>query len=387
LIGFEIALVFPVAIGAMLMLQTVNNLVAVDIGYRTDHVLTATVKLSATTCAEFEQCNAAFEDILNRLRALPGVESVAVGGARPFGNPMVLPVTTDEVWDPAQGSKALPSMFQIVTADYFRTLGLTLRTGRTFGANDTRLSPKVAVVNSSFARRMFGDESPIGKRFNLSPANRPGWIEVIGEVADTRDIALSRSPMPGIYVPLSQADLVPRTVLLIRTSGDPMALASLMSGQVHAVDKGAPVTEIDSLDNVRARQTSEPQFQAILLTVFAGLGVVLAVIGIYGLISYATSDRVQEFGIRLALGAKRSDIFRLVIVESFSTIGWGLTFGIGGAVGLSRALRGQLYEVSSIDPITFVLVAVLITLASLLAYFLPARRATRVDPLMALRHE
>jgi len=386
LIGFEIALVVPVAIGAALMLRSVGNLLAVDVGYRTDHVLAATVRLSSSTCANSAACAHAYDEIVGRLQGLPNVESAALSSTRPFGNPLVLRITTEKVWDPRQGHFLIPE-FHIVTPEYFRILGIPLLEGRVMTKADDARGIPIAVINTTLAKSLFGNQSAVGRSFSLAPSNRPGWIQVVGVVADTRNMALTKPPMPAFYLPLAQSKIVPRTVLLVRTTADPSVMAPLITAQIRAVDKNAPITAFETLDNIRAQQTSEPRFQASILMAFAGLGLVLAVVGIYGLISYTTSDRFKEFGIRLALGAKQSDIFRLVVGESMSTLGWGLTFGIGAAIGFSRLLRGQLYEVSVNDPFTFVLVPVLVIIAALIGYVLPARRATRTDPLVALRYD
>ena len=385
LIGLEIALAVPVTIGAVLMLRSVGNLQAVDVGYRTDHTLAATVRLSASTCAKFAACTQAFDQILESLHGLPGVESAALTSTRPFASPLTFRVTTDQAWEPRRGQAVLTD-FHIVTPEYFRILGVPMLEGRPIGSSDVAGAMRVAVVNQALAKSLFGDRPAIGQQFSLAPSNLPHWVQVVGVVADTRTAELTKPATPAFYLPLPQANLVPRTVLLIRTTMDPLALAPLVTARIRAVDKNAPITAIETLDDLKAQQIAQPRFQAAILSGFAGLGVALAVVGIYGLISYATSARFAEFGVRRALGAGGSDIFRLVIAESLSTLGWGLTFGIGGAIAVSRLLRGQLYEVSAGDPVTFVLVPIAILIAALIGYALPAWRATVADPLATLRH-
>jgi putative ABC transport system permease protein len=386
LIGLEIALVFPTVIAAVLMLRTVANLTRVEVGFDTTHVLAVTTRLSSTTCSKFDACTAAIDQILDRLRGLPGVDAVSISGTRPFAGAMALPVTTEKAWDAAHPGGSVVAEYQIVTRDYFRTLSVPIRTGRGFTDADVKGAPLVAVVNQTFAKRLFGGPA-VGRVFSLAPAGKSVWLQIVGEVPDVRDLSLTKEAQPTFFVPLAQANLVPRTVVLLRAKGTPLALAAPVADQIHAVDANAPITSVDTLDSILAQQVAEPRFQAFLLALFAGVGVVLAVLGVYGLISYATSDRLQEFGIRLALGAQPRDILRLVMIESVSTLAWGLTFGMAAAVGLSQYIRSQLYDVSSTDPRTFVGVAVMLTLAALSAYFVPARKATRVDPLIALRYE
>lgn len=385
LIGVQIAIVFPLAVGSLLLVRTLGNLTTVDLGYQKTGVVTASLKFTATACAKFDACNVAVTDVLERLRALPGVQSVALAGSRPLSMTVSLPIVFGREWD-RNTSQPQQVQYQIITPDYFQTLGIPLRNGRGFQATDIGGAPMVAIVNETLARTALGNEA-IGKVINLSPAGRISYFEIVGVAADTRDSALTKLPTPTFYVPFAQSNLIPRTVLLARTSVDPRIVAPLITPAVHAVDPQAPVTSVQTMTDIIEEQVQGPRFQAWLLSAFAGLGLILVLIGIYGLISYATSGRVKEFGIRLALGAKTRDIWRLVVSESLSTLGWSLTFGIIAAGFFARFLRSELFEIEPIDPLTFVLVFVVISVAALCGYFLPAWRAMKVDPLLVIRHE
>lgn len=385
LIGFEIALAFPIAVGAALTVQSVRNMIRVQLGYDTTDVVTANVKLSSTTCAQFDRCIATMESVLNNVRALPGVREASFVSARPFDIPLATQVTRAVNGNPGQPDSAVIPDFQLVTPDYFKTLGIPLLSGRYLVASDGKETPLVAVVNQSLAKALFARSDPVGRTFSVPRTDVP--VEIVGEVSDIRDISLTKVPRPAFYVPYVQFNLIPRTVLLVKTTEALATLAPAMVAQVHAVDPEAPVTAIEGLDQVIAQQRAESGFEAIILAGFAALGVLLTVFGIHGLVSYATSERLREFGIRLAVGARPRDIFRLIVQEGVATILCGLTFGIAAAVAFSQYLRSQLYGISPTDPSVFIGTALMIALAALLGYGLPALRATSVDPLTVLRHD
>lgn len=385
LIGVQIAIVFPLAVGAILMIRTLDNLSRVDLGYQKTAVVSATLKFTATTCAKFDACNVAVSDVLERLRALPGVQAAALSGSRPLSMTVSLPIVFGRDWD-RNRSQPLQVQYQMITPDYFRTLGIPLHSGRIFQTTDVSGAPMVAIVNETLARTALGGQA-IGKVINLAPAGRISFFEIVGVVADTRDSAITKQPTATFYVPFAQSNLIPRTVLLARTSIDPRVVAPSITAAVHAVDPQAPVTSVQTMSEIIEEHVQGPRFQAWLLTGFAGLGLVLVLVGIYGLISYATSSRVKEFGIRLALGAQSRDIWRLVVGESLSTLGWSLTSGLAAAVFFARFLRNELFEIGPADPLTFGVVLVVISVAALCGYFLPAWKAMKVDPLIVMRHE
>jgi len=237
------------------------------------------------------------------------------------------------------------------------------------------------------ARTLFGSSPALGQTFSLAPVGRRVRVEVVGVVGDTRNASLTNAPRPAFYVPYGQFNLIPRTILLVKTSGDVTTLAPVLVAQVRAVDPNAPVTAVEGLDQTMAQQLAGSRFAAAILGGFAVLGILLTVFGIYGLVSYATSERRREFGIRTAVGARPRDIFRVIVQESIATTVWGLTFGMGAAVAFSQYLRSQLYEISPTSPRAFIATALVIAFAAFVGYCVPALRAMRVDPLTVLRHD
>ena len=382
LIAAQIALVFPLVVGSILTLRSLDKLVHIDVGYRRDHILVMSVKLSRSTCATFDACSATITEILDRTRAVGGVEYAAFTGTRPFGMSFATPVTIEG--ESAEPSDRAAIAFQTVTPDYFRTMGISMRGGRPFDDRDGSHAPLVAIVNHAFGRRDF-QGAALGKRFQR--AGRPSWLEVVGEVGDARDVNLSQAPQPTFYIPLAQAEVILQTNLLVRTAGTPLTVAPLVRQQIVMVDKNAPVRDLETMDQVMSDSLADRRFQTLLLTTFAGLAVVLALLGIYGLISYAVSERFHEFGVRMALGAQSRDIMGLVLRDGVSAVGGGLAVGVCAALALTRFLRSLLFDITAADPVSFVSVGVLVMLVVLVAYFLPARRAARVDPLAVLRHQ
>jgi hypothetical protein len=266
-------------------------------------------------------------------------------------------------------------------------MGVTLLAGRRLDAHDTDGSTHVAVINSTFARQYFQDQA-IGKRVSMGPAGRSNdWLTVVGVVADANDRALNAAPMPAFYVPLAQRALILRTTLYVRTSGDPSSIGSAAAAAVSSIDPDAPVTGIDTLDQIVSTTAAEPRFNTTLLGTFAAFGLLVALLGVYGLVAYSVGERLREFGVRRAVGASSIDLMRLVIGEGAWAVGGGLVVGVGLAIAAGRWYRSQLLAISPNDPTTLTGVALLIVAVAVFAYGLPALRATQVDPVVVLRNE
>ncbi len=278
---------------------------------------------------------------------------------------------------------------QTVTPGYFRTLGIARRRGREFTARDNAPgAPPVMTINESLARRLWPDypagENPIGRRIMEGYDKPAGWIEVIGIVADIHEGGLANNTVPEFYLPTALHP--PQTAFLVlRTEGDPLRMANTIRSQVLAVDHDQSLSEIRTMDVVLESTLGQRRMTMLLLGVFAGVALLLAVVGIYGVIAYSVAQQTREVGIRRALGAQRGDILRLVLGKGLGLTLGGVALGIGGAFALTRVIEGLLFQVSPTDPTTFVAIGVLFVLAALAASYIPAQRATRIDPMSALR--
>jgi putative ABC transport system permease protein len=385
LISAQIALALPLVIAAILTVRSLERLVRVDVGFEPTQVLSMYVKMSDVHCAKFSLCIGAIGEIVERVRAIPGVRNVAVAGTRPLSSGLSLPIAAGQDLS-STAQEAVVAEFQIVTPEYFATLGIPLRGGRSFDARDAAGGQLVTIVNESLARLKF-DGAAVGKHLNLAPAGRRVALEIVGVAADVRDVSPRTAAQPTFYVPLAQSNLLPRTSLLVRAATDPLQLASPIRQAIWSVDKNAPVTDVRTLDGVLDDAVASSRFQTGLFFVFGTLAILLAVLGVFGLISYTVSGRMHEFGIRLALGAQSTDIVRLIMVESASAVGWGIALGVVLSLASGRFLQSLLFEIQSTDVATLVLVAVVLGIVGVMTYYLPARRAMRADPLVVLRSE
>jgi putative ABC transport system permease protein len=269
--------------------------------------------------------------------------------------------------------------------DYFRAMRIPLIRGRYFTAQDKLGAPPVAVVNEEFVRRFFPKEDPIGKRIDFS-WDTTGWQEIVGVVGNIHHEGLDSPPVPEMYLPFRQRMPLGMSVV-VRTATDPVAMAQAVRERVFAVDKEQPVSSLQAMDQVVSDSVSPRRLSLILYGSFAGLALVLAMIGIYGVMSYMVTERTHEIGIRMALGAERRDVLRLVVKQGLVLTLIGTVVGVGASFGLTRFLANQLFDVKPTDPATFAAVVTLLIGVALVASFIPARRATKVDPMVALRYE
>jgi putative ABC transport system permease protein len=277
---------------------------------------------------------------------------------------------------------------RLVSGDYFRALGIQLLAGRTFTDTDTSSSQRVAIVDEAFARKYVGNNA-LGSRTSThnDDKDQPIWMEVVGVAGSAHDTEIGRSPTGEIYLPFFQVDYFQEADFVARTSSDPMVMAPALRRSIWSVDKNVPITDLMTMDQVVALSASESRYQAMLLSAFGTLGLILAMVGIYGLISYLVSQRTRELGVRIALGARPQNILRMIISEGMLLVVAGVIIGVAGALALTRFLRSLLFEIKPTDPVTFVGVAISLTLVALAACYIPARRAMRVDPIVALRYE
>jgi len=393
----EVALALLLLVGAVLMIRSLVRLQSIDPGFRTERVLTATVNLPSVTYPEEHQIHAFYDGLLERLASLPGATASAGSGSLPhdIGNYLAFAI---EGRPPVLDGVVQDAVWTNVTPGYFETLGIPLLKGRTFSAMDVPppadgdsdpnapQAPMAAVVSASFARKWFPDEDPIGRRITLGDPTAGPWLTIVGIVADTRNQGLDQEHYPAIYQPFTQATRA-RLTLFLRTGGDPAAQTAPVRAAVHALDKDLPVASLMPLSDHLAESLAARRFNMLLLTLFAAVALVLAAIGIYGVISYGVARRVHEIGVRMALGAQPGDVVRLIARQGLGLTLAGVGAGLLLAFGLTHLLSSLLFGVSATDPLTFALTAGLLALAAAPATLIPARRATRVDPLEALRLE
>lgn len=381
----EVALALLLSVGAGLMLRSFSRLVAVDPGFNPEHLLTMHLWVSPSRYADDPKRAAYFERILSEIRSTPGVRSA--------GSTHFLPLTENvsgSCFGPGDGPPPTPaespdSQFLIVSNGYFSAMGISLQKGRDFSERDNFDAATVAIVNHAFVEKYFRGQDLLGKRLQVCwTFTKPA--EIVGIVADSRQADLQQNPQPTIFLSNSQAPMYFATIV-VRAARDPRAIARAVETAIHRVDPDQAVSDVQSMEAVFSDSVSSPRFEAILLAVFAAIAIALAVIGIYGVVSYSVSQRTNEIGIRMALGARSSDVVGMVLREALILTALALALGLAISLGLSRVLQSLLFEVTPTDPLTLILVACGLLAVSALAAVLPARRAMRVDPMAALRYE
>jgi putative ABC transport system permease protein len=388
LVVIEVALAVILLVGAALTLKSFSRLTHKDPGFRTDHALTAAISLPQAKYNTAEKQSVFFDELLSRLQHLPGVQNAAVMSSPLLGDYLRM---TDISIDgqPAKDSRYEP-FFEMTTIStgYFQTAEIPLLAGRAFNEGDTGKSPGVAIVNKTLARRYWPAGQAIGKRlsYNTDKDGQPDWCEIVGVVDDARDVNLIQPPKAEIYLPVSQ-NLTPGLNFLVRTNGDLNSQERAIRDAVWSIDHDQPVQDMSTLEQAVSRSEAEPKFHTLLLGIFGALGLAITLVGIYGVISYSVSQRTREIGIRMALGAQSRDVLRQILSEGMQLALTGLVIGIMVALALTRVLAALLFEVRATDPASFATVSGLVACVALAACYLPARRATKVDPLVALRYE
>ena len=386
LVVTEVALAMILLAGAGLMLQGFARLGRVEPGFTPENTLVARLSLSPTRYTEVPPQVQFFERLIEETRALPGVVSAAAASAVPLmplgQNLLAFEVEGSEHAKAAEGTFAV---FSSVTPGWFRTLQTPVLQGRDFTTADDVSAPPVVIINEVMARRFWPNGNAVGKRLRATIQSlEPVTYEIVGVVGAIRERNLEEDPEPAIYAPYRQVP--PRALtMVIRTQGDPLMLAGPLQNQVLALDADQPIFQITTLDNVLAAAGARTRFYTALLGLFAAVGLILAAVGIYGVMAYAVSQRSQEMALRVALGARSTDIFGLVIGDGLRLALVGMGLGLLGALALNRLLKSLLYGISASDPLTLILVSALLLLVALLASYLPARRALRIDPLLPLR--
>ncbi len=389
LIVSEVALALVLLVGAGLLVRSFFKLRNVSPGFDPENVLTLNVPLPGTRYKEGARTSAFYQRLIERVKALPGVESV--------GAVSHLPLTGAEELDgfniegrpsPDSGENVQTADFRVVSTDYFRAMKIPLLSGRYFTEQDTADAPGVIVIDETLARRFFPNEDPLGKRIDESGSpNGRGFLTIVGVVAGIKHSSLDAEPKPAMYVSYLQSPWLDMT-LAVRTGGAGAEnLAGAVRQEVWALDKDQPVARVVTLESLFAKAVAPQRFQMMLVGLFAAVALLLSVVGIYGVMAYSVTQRTHEIGIRMALGAQRGDVFKLLMSQGMTQALVGIVIGLAGAFALTRLMSSLLFGVSATDPLTFGGVALLLAAVALLACYVPARRAMKVDPMVALRYE
>ena len=391
LVVLEVALSLVLLISAGLLIKSFFQLMNVKPGLDPEHVLTASIALPPAKYAEVEQQTAFFQQVMEKVRTLPGVDSVAVVNPLPLSNSFIQNILTLLDRPPAAPGERLITNTRFVSPDYLRVMGIPLLKGRTFTEHDGGDRPYVFLVNETFVQRYYPNEDPIGKRIRLSvrpsPDKPDAEGEIVGVVGDVKHQTLDKESGPETYLPYINMGESYMTLVTRTGAGDPSALTSALRVAVQQVDKDQPVFDIMTMNQILARSVATRRFNMLLLGVFAAIALILAAVGIFGVMNYSVTQRTHEIGIRMALGAQAGDVLKMILGQGMILTLIGVVAGLTAAFVLTRVMTGLLYGVSATDPLTFAGVSVLLSIVALIACYIPARRATKVDPMVALRYE
>jgi putative ABC transport system permease protein len=384
LVVAEFALAIVLLVGAGLLVRSWQYVIDVDPGFRPDRVLVMGVSPPATLSVPAQRIDL-YQRVLEEIQSVPGVESAGIIDDLFSDNPREHVLTVER--DDGTASERLRLTRDEVSADFFRTLGTPLRRGRFFSIADRSAAPPVAIVNDAMARRSWPGHDPVGRKLKFGPRDSDGpWLTVVGVVGDMRRQGLEREALPQMFVPLAQSDPPSNMALFIRTSSDdPLSMAGALRAAAHRVEKLAPIFAVAPLEQQFGTYLAQRRFQTSLLIGFSVVALLMAAVGIYGLIQYSIATRTREIGLRLAVGAQAGDIFRMIIGEGLMLSLTGVALGLVGALWLGGAASSLLFGVTASDPLTFGTVSLLLTAVAIAACYFPARRAMSVDPILALR--
>ena len=382
------AVSFLLLIGAGLLINSFLHLRKLDPGYRADHLLTMKVVLSETKYPDKERRAPFFRELIRRVQNLPGVESVAVASNLPLtynGDSMPIGIEGRPI---LRRTKCRMSFCEWSVPAISRPWGFRWCRDAISRIRTNRMLVRVAVITEKTARHFWPGENPIGKRFKpgLVTGDSP-WREVIGVVKDVRQNDFAAEPKMQMYMAHEQVGSFVPNAVVVRTSVDPLSLSSAVRKTVWEMDKDQPVSDIRSMEEIVSTAVARQRFSMLLLGVFASLALVLAAVGIYGVMSYSVAQRTREIGIRMALGAQRSDVLKMAVGQGFKLVLIGVAIGLAAAFVLTRVMASLLFGVSATDPVTFVTISLVLMSVAVLASYIPALRASRIDPMEALRHQ
>jgi putative ABC transport system permease protein len=387
LLVVEVSLALTLLLGAGLLVRSMARLLSINPGFNAENLLTMRFNLRGEDYTTQRRL-AFYDECLDRLGALPGVQSAALTRSLPIDG-------SDWSSSFIAADKPIPPRSELpnaamtpISANYFEVMGMRLLKGRAFTAADTADTPRVTVINETLARRIWPGEDPIGKRLKQGmPESQNPWREVIGVVADVKLNGLESDTPVQAYLPLLQQPGSPSLWLVVRTSGDPLQSVAAVEREIHSIEKDLPVFSIRSMDQLLGNSLAERRLTLTLLVSFAALALLLAAVGVYGVVSHSVRQRTHELGVRMALGAQAGDVLKLIITHGLKLTLIGVVIGLLAAFALTRLMRALLFGVVPADPLTFTVAAVVLPLVALVACWIPARRATKVDPLVALRCE
>ncbi|HMD22306.1 MAG TPA: ABC transporter permease, partial [Alloacidobacterium sp.] len=386
LVVLQVTLSFLLLTGAGLMMRSLYNLLTVDPGFKTQNVLSMAINLNWTKYKNPEAGTEFYRQALERVQSLPSIMEAAVSMSVPLNGDMGSMWSSIQIeGQPVHPGEPVPHAdYRVVSADYFRALGIPELSGRSFTVRDTKQAPGVAIVNDLMARHYWPNQNPIGHRISINGEKTPSWITVVGVISNVHQYGLDKDSVYEVYLPLEQAPLN-AAHLLVRTRGDPDRLTNQIVRIIHEIDPQQPVTDIKTLAQIRESLLGTPRVTAVLLGLFAAVALFITIVGVSGTLALFVAHRTKEIGIRMALGATREAILRHILYRGMAPVLAGMVIGIVAAIFCTRAVAGMLFAVKATDPITFAAIAFVLALVALAACCIPGRRATRIDPMKALR--
>jgi putative ABC transport system permease protein len=382
----EIALSLVLLVGAGLMVKSLFRLQSVNPGFDADNVLTMRVILPGRKYSEEAQRIAFFKQAIERIETLPGVKAAGAVSFLPFtGLGAATSFTIEGRPEPGPGQKLVTEV-RVADENYFRAMTIPTISGRTFNPEEETEKRRVVVINETLARKYFSGEDPIGKRLTVNMTDSPVPTEIIGVVGDVKHMSLDSETKPMVYWPHPELAYSGMTIV-VRTANDPLQSAAAVQSQIQSIDPNQPVSDVRTMNQLLAESVARARFSTMLLGLFSTVALLLAAVGIFGVISYSVTQRTHEIGIRMALGASARDVLKMVVWQGMALALIGVGLGLVAAFALTRLMRSLLFEVSASDPLTFVFVSLVLAGVAFVACYIPARRATRVDPMTALRYE